>query len=287
MQTSSTTSDYRVRTMTAAEVEIAVKWAALEGWNPGLHDAATYHTADPHGFLIGTLGDEPVATLSAIRYGRSFGFLGFYIVKPAYRGQGYGIRIWDAGMQYLEGRNIGLDGVVEQQDSYRKSGFDLAYRNIRFAGPGGGEAPGKPAIVDLRTVPFAEVQAYDLPFFPVERAGFLEAWIRQPESHALGVYQQGGLAGYGVIRRCRSGHKVAPLVADSPELAETLFLALRARALPAEPVFLDVPEVNQAAVEMAERYRMKPELETARMYTGQAPALPLDRIFGVTSFEIG
>jgi hypothetical protein len=27
--------------------------------------------------------------------------------------------------------------------------------------------------------------------------------------------------------------------------------------------------------------------ETARMYTGQAPALPLDRIFGVTSFELG
>ncbi len=27
--------------------------------------------------------------------------------------------------------------------------------------------------------------------------------------------------------------------------------------------------------------------ETARMYTGPAPALPLRRIFGVTTFELG
>jgi hypothetical protein len=27
--------------------------------------------------------------------------------------------------------------------------------------------------------------------------------------------------------------------------------------------------------------------ETARMYTGEAPRLPLDGIFGVTTFELG
>jgi len=32
---------------------------------------------------------------------------------------------------------------------------------------------------------------------------------------------------------------------------------------------------------------MKPVFETARMYTGCAPALPLARAFGVTSFELG
>ncbi len=109
-------------------------WAAAEGWNPGLHDAGCFHAADRDGFLVGLLGTVPVATVSVVRYGATFGFLGLYIVQPAYRGLGYGMRIWTAGLAYLAGRNIGLDGVVAQQDNYRKSGFTFAYRNIRYRG---------------------------------------------------------------------------------------------------------------------------------------------------------
>ena len=126
--------NYTIRIATRREVDIALDWAAEEGWNPGLHDADCYYSADPNGFLIGFLGDEPIATISAIKYGNSFGFIGFYIVKPAYRGKGYGIRIWNAALKHLEGRNIGLDGVVAQQEDYKRSGFQLAYRNLRYQG---------------------------------------------------------------------------------------------------------------------------------------------------------
>jgi hypothetical protein len=34
-------------------------------------------------------------------------------------------------------------------------------------------------------------------------------------------------------------------------------------------------------------YAMSPVFETARMYKGAAPKLPLERIFGITSFELG
>jgi hypothetical protein len=47
------------------------------------------------------------------------------------------------------------------------------------------------------------------------------------------------------------------------------------------------PQVNQAAVDLAERHQMKVVFETARMYRGQEPTLPLDRLFGVTTFELG
>ena len=74
---------YHIRVMTRPEVDLAVDWAAAEGWNPGLADAECFYAADPDGFLIGLLGDEPVATISAVKYGKSFGFIGLYIVKPA------------------------------------------------------------------------------------------------------------------------------------------------------------------------------------------------------------
>jgi GNAT superfamily N-acetyltransferase len=280
-------SDYTIRTMTRPEVDLALDWSAAEGWNPGLHDAGCFHAADPCAFLIGLAGDVPVAVISVARYGISFGFLGFYIVKPAYRGRGFGIRIWNAGMARLQGRCVGLDGVVAQQANYQRSGFRLAYRNIRFQGRGGGRVAPDPALLPLSTVAFEALHAYDRPFFPDDRSRFLKAWIDQPDATALGILDQGVLAGYGVLRPCLSGSKIGPLFADRVELAERLFVALKARATPGEPVFIDLPEVNPAALDLARRHGLTVGFETARMYTGECPLLPTDRVFGVTTFEFG
>jgi GNAT superfamily N-acetyltransferase len=279
--------NYTIKTMSRKEVDIAIEWAAREGWNPGLHDADCYFAADPQGFQIGLLGDEPIATISVIKYGATFGFLGFYIVKPEYRRKGYGIRIWNSGLKYLKGRNIGLDGVVAQQDNYKKSGFKLAYRNIRYQGIGGGRFPEKAEITALSTLPFETIASYDRPFFPDHRSHFIKSWIHQPGGHSLGIMQGGSLSGYGALRACRSGYKIGPLFADTQELAESLFLALKSKVKPTDAIFLDTPEVNPSAVALAERHNMKVSFETARMYTGEFPVMPFDRLFGVTSFEIG
>ena len=279
--------DYIIKTMSRKEIDIAIEWAAKEGWNPGLHDADCYYTADPNGFLIGFLDDEPIATISVIKYGMTFGFLGFYIVKPEYRGKGYGVQIWNAGLKYLKGRNIGLDGVVGQQANYKKSGFKLAYRNIRYEGVGGSNPPENAEIVKLYTLPFETIDSYDRPFFPANRSRFIKSWINQTGADALGIMKNGKLAGYGVIRQCRSGYKIGPLFAENPELAELLLWALKSKAKPSELFYLDTPEVNRAAVELAERNNMNVSFETARMYTGEKPDMPLNRLYGVTSFEIG
>lgn len=279
---------YEISTMLHTEVELAIEWAAREGWNPGIHDAECFYAADPNGFLIGLLNDEPIATISAVQYGNSFGFIGLYIVKPEYRGKGYGTQILQAAIQYLEGRNIGLDGVVAQQDNYRKFGFKLAYRNVRYEGQGGTVAPeSSDEFVSLSSLPFAEVDAYDRAFFPESRTNFLKSWINQADCKALGIMQNGHLAGYGVLRKCRFGYKIGPLFADTPELAESLFLKLCAGLGVSESFYLDVPEVNRAAIELAERHGMRVVFETARMYTGPEPDMSLNRLYGVTSFELG
>ncbi len=273
--------------MTRTEVDTAIEWAGAEGWNPGLEDATCFRAADPDGFLAGLLDDELVATISAVKYGDSFGFLGLYIVKPACRGCGYGIRLWDAGLAYLGQRTIGLDGVIAQQDNYRKSGFALAYRNIRYQGTGGASFATDRRVVPLASIPFDDIDAYDRSVFVADRATFLECWINQPQSTAVGFVRNGVLAGYGVMRPARSGAKIGPLFADDAEAADALFNSLVAR-VPRDATFcLDVPESNPAAVALAQRNRMTVVFETARMYAGPAPAVPLQRLFGVTTFELG
>src|SRR5215471_9005390 len=126
-----------VRRMKEADLAIALGWAAAEGWNAGLNDAHCFYAADQEGFLVGELDGAPIGCVSAVRYGLGFGFLGLYIVKAEHRGQGFGLRLWRAAMNRLGDRVVGLDGVVAQQENYRKSGFQLAFRNIRQRGEGG------------------------------------------------------------------------------------------------------------------------------------------------------
>lgn len=276
-----------IRTMQADELDIAIQWAAAEGWNPGLADKKSFFSADNKGYLLGLLDGKPIATISVVKYDESFGFLGFYIVKPDFRGQGYGIQIWKAGLEYLKGCNIGLDGVVDQQDNYKKSGFKLAYRNIRYQGVTGGDVPNNTNIINLSKLSIAAISNFDRQYFPAMRESFIENWVRQTNSHALGIVQGNDLMAYGVIRECKMGYKIGPLFADSFENAESLFLALKAQVKSNQPLFLDIPEPNLEAIKLVEKYNMTVSFETARMYTGTEPNLPINNIFGVTTFELG
>ena len=266
---------------------IAVNWAADEGWNPGLHDANCFYNSDTNSFFIGLINGEPVSCISAVAYDNEFGFMGFYIVKPEYRGKGYGIEIWNTAIDYLKTQNIGLDGVVEQQPNYKKSGFSLAYNNIRYEGTSFRTNDVFPEIVPASEVSFAELLHYDSELFPVTRPAFLKCWLDMPDSHSLAAIVDGKFSGYCVIRKCLKGYKVGPLFADSKDLAEKLFVSANNLIENNSAVYLDTPEINKDAVTLALKYRMSKVFETARMYTKQQPDIDISKVFGVTTFELG
>ena len=278
--------DLTIRVMTRQDLDRAIDWAAAEGWNPGLNDAACFQAADPAGFLMGCLGDEPVASISVVRYAGAFGFLGLYIVRPDRRGRGFGHRLWRAGMDSLGDRTVGLDGVVAQQENYRKSGFALAHRNVRFGGTPQVAAPRDEGLKRVNPEIVDAVLAYDRPFFPAPREAFLRCWLKPEARDAFAFVEDGIIKGYGVIRACRSGSKIGPLFADGEREADLLFRALASGAN-GDAVFLDLPEPNRAAVRLAARYGLSPAFETARMYRGREPDLPLSRTYGISTFELG
>lgn len=280
--------DLLIRPMTRGELDEMVALAAVEGWNPGLADAEIFWNTDPEGYLAAELAGEMIGGGSIVSYG-TFGFMGFFIVKPRFRGKGLGTTLWFARKERLLARleppgAIGMDGVFDMQPWYARGGFELACRDLRYQGVGR-PAPDGPT-VPLSEVPFEELLRYDTAHFPAPRQRFLEQWIAQPGGLALGVLTGERLSGYGVARACREGYKIGPLFADTPEIAGALFDRLAAVG-EGQPVYLDVPEINTAAVALAEARGMSVVFGCARMYHGPAPELPTDEIYGVTTFELG
>ena len=272
-----------VRRMNRDDINLAVDWAAQEGWNPGLNDADSFYVADPNGFFIAEVDGQPVGCISAVAYDETYGFMGFYIVRPELRDKGIGMALWNAAIEYMGERIIGGDGVLAMLDKYALCGFRIAHHNARYEGVGKASSA---RLVDLADVPFTELVAYDRQFFPAPRTSFLKSWVSSQGHQFQAVIAGGRLVGYGVVRSCRQGFKIAPLFADTPDIAEELYVALASFAKDA-PVFLDIPVCNQAAKQLVERHAMQMVFETARIYRGGAPTLPLDQIYGITSFELG
>jgi hypothetical protein len=278
---------FEIATASADDVLRIIGWAKDEGWNPANTDWVAFHAVDPGAFLVGRLDGEPMVSISVTRYGAGFGFLGCYIARPAVRGKGYGIQIWNAGMKRLAGRNVGLDGVPAQQANYKKSGYRLAWNNARHEGVLSATPPVPAGVdfVDARSIPFDRLAAYDRRFFPEPRDSFLAPWITAPERTALVALKDGEIAGFGVIRAAVTGARIGPLYAASAESAAALIGKLAA-AMPGQ-VAVDVPDFHEPAKQLAEQLGLKPAFETARMYTGPDPAFDRAGLFGVTSFELG
>jgi hypothetical protein len=278
---------FEISVGSADDVARMAKWAGDEGWNPGNTDIQAFFAMDPGAFQIGRLDGEPVACISVVKYGAGFGFLGFYIARPQIRGKGLGIKVWNAGMKRLSGRNVGLDGVVAQQDNYKKSGFRTAWNNVRYEGPpASAKLPAGVSLLDARIVAFDRLATYDRRFFPEARDCFLAPWIALPERSSLVAVRDGDVVGFGVIRACRAASRIGPLYAASPDIAAALVSALATKA-GATAVALDIPDSNGAATRMAVDLGLTPSFETARMYTGAVPAIDRDGLFAVTSLELG
>lgn len=265
------------------------EWAAEEQWNPGLGDTACFHPTDPDGFFLGRRDGVPVSAVSVVNYSDDFAFLGYYLVRPEARGTGLGMATWDAAVPHAGARTVGLDAVLEQEATYRRSGFVPVYRTGRYGGrpASGGTAP-SPSVVPVTEEHFDALAAYDEECFPAPRRAFLRRWLSAPGHRAhVFVGDDGNPAGYGVIRQARDGHRVGPLFADTPEAAEALFDALTAHLSKDDEVHVDIPESHEAAVALATSRGLALGFESVRMYKGTPPVLRSERVFGVTSLELG
>ncbi|MGV8833359.1 MAG: GNAT family N-acetyltransferase [Devosia sp.] len=259
-----------------AEVQRLLDWAGQEGWNPGLSDASAFYAADPKGFFGAFVDGIMVAGISAVAYDASFGFIGLFICHRDWRGQGHGKAVWDAAMNYLGERTIGLDGVPEQVANYAKTGFTPAYESMRMSG----NLRAKQNAAALPTARFEDIAALDAKGFPVSRQGFLQHWLTSPNQGVL-LREVDTVIAFAVVRPCRDGAKIGPLFARDVQAAETILASLSG------PLHIDVPALQADWLQILARQGFTPGFRTTRMYRGTPPASAPDIVLGVTSLELG
>jgi GNAT superfamily N-acetyltransferase len=273
-----------IRTLGLAELSSVMKWADGEGWNPGIHDSKAFFAADPAGFIGGYIDDQLIGSISAVRYQNDFAFIGLYIMLPEYRQQGISKPLVERALEMTDGIVTGIDGVVAMQPTYSRYGFRIAHRNIRFEGFLTSTKHDNDASIEINSPEL--LKELDKKIFGTARDKFLESWVTQEDSHTLMIDEGKGKRGFATIRKCQHGHKIGPLFAESSEIALQLLEGIQNRIEGKALISIDVPETNQQAMRIVRSLGMLPTFETARMYRGSWE-IPMDKIFGVTSLELG
>jgi hypothetical protein len=118
------------------------------------------------------------------------------------------------------------------------------------------------------------------------RPEFLKLWIEGAGRDSLvATGPDGSITGFAALRKTGLGHRIGPVFTADPQTARSLILELADRV--EGRVAIDLPLPNMQAVALLEGFGMKRSFETARIYRGPDPELPLGRIFGITSLELG
>ena len=272
------------RQMGVEDLQMVLGWAADEGWNPGLDDAAAFHAADPQGFFLLEVDGHPAAAISVVNHDAAHSFLGLYICRPMYRGQGLGLKLWTHALAHAGQRSVGLDGVPEQQANYARSGFTKAGRTVRYRGDLDPASTSEARVAGADRLP--QLVAADRAAAGHDRTSFAEAWFRPgPTRKTLVLPSADGLA-FATVRRCREGAKVGPFHAVTRSQAEVLLAACAGEA-GAGPLFIDVPDTAPDLAALVDARAFQPVFETARMYRGAPPVAAPPPFHGVATLELG
>ncbi|XP_077992868.1 holothin acyltransferase-like [Glandiceps talaboti] len=290
---SNVTSEVSIRQMKPDEATTVLPRAAQEGSSPTPYECQTITHCNPDGvFVAETKAAGIIGSISALKYSETLGHVGFYHVDPEYRGKGIGKELWNKAVQYLgENCNIGIDVPTSRTELLTKLGFQRAWTSCRYKGIGVALLP---EVIDthhvrpLARLPLAPLVEFDSQVFTAERRKLVQRWSNTPKpGGSYAAVKEGSILGYAVIQPSIEGHVIGPLYAANTALTQALLLTLFAQ-VPEQTIYVDAPVDNPSFIQLLSvDLRMEAMFESVRMYSKGDPGVVLDKMFALSSLEMG
>lgn len=275
----------KIKVMTVRDIPFAKSLTDYEQWGYRAADFKRLLFFEPRGCFTAWLADERIGIVSSTTYGR-FGFIGTLIVRQEWKGSGFGVRLMERAIAFLQGRGvrtIELDGVFPVVPMYRKLGFKDKYLSLRFRR--------KPGAVVFRpsagrdTALIRMIPGFDRRLTGIERGRMIRQYLREfPDKiYATG---DGKLQAYAVLRPRESGvSMIGPFVATDPGTAEAVLRRIVIDHA-ADRLVLGIPAVNPSAADLVQKYGFLNQEPSLRMFLGERMDYE-NNIYGILSPEKG
>jgi predicted N-acetyltransferase YhbS len=218
---------------------------------------------------------EIVGTVTTTTYGQTLAWIGMMLVHPEHQRRGIGTRLMRQALDYLRDRGVAcvkLDATPAGRPLYEKLGFVPESTLTRCQRPSSAKMQSPESAVaatgarELSDADWESVDAIDHAVFGVSRACLLRSLAH--DSGAVLVWaSQGRVVGWGMVRPGANADYLGPLVCSSEEGSLSLVTALLVKA-GSHSVIWDIPDGNEAAKAMAQRFGFAPLRPLTRMRLG-------------------
>lgn len=267
------------RNMEWTDIPSGLSLCRSAGWNQLSRDWEIFLMLDPQGNRVCVQDDgNVIGTVTTIRYGHHFAWIGMVLVDPAHQRKGIGLRLLEQAGQLLKNENcVKLDATPAGRQVYTNLDFEDEYELSRmFASPFHMQhVISSPAATALTAESLESVRSFDLEIFGADRMALLSWMLDGAPELAFKVGERDHLKGF-----CfgRSGYRYAhigPVVANNVEVAKDLVSAAL-KHCGNKPVILDVSHHNDSWRGWLESVGFSALRPFIRMYRGDnlCPGIP-------------
>jgi GNAT superfamily N-acetyltransferase len=279
--------------MTPADVAAADELRRLAGWNQKPRDWQRLLELEPHGCFVAQRNQAVVGTVTTTVYGKALAWVGMMLVHPEHRRIGVATQLMKRALEYLKQGQVScvkLDATPAGQPVYEKLGFISEWRLRRWqrmancAGSAPDRGVARTRALEERDWPF--VLEMDAAAFGAHRAELLHRLAQ--ESRRILVWPASGkVLGFGFLRPGADSDYLGPVVCVTADASAGLLHDLLSEP-PGSAVTWDIPEHNDAAKALAQKFGFKPVRSLTRMRLGPpVDALQPYALFGIADPAVG
>ena len=261
--------------MMKADIPGGMRLKDLAGWNQTSADWARFLESAQEGCFALELDGAIRGTAATINYQGRFAWVGMVLVDPDYRGRGIGTKLLERCIEYLDAIRIPcikLDATPLGKPIYEKLGFATEYEIERWTlkrvcnDPARGEPLSSN---ELMPAPLLEhILKADREVFGADRIALLRSVHHDAPLFTDGVWNSGGVEGYGFGRIGSFADHLGPWIAKDGETARRMLEGFLERST-RETVVTDCMKANPFLKNLLESFGFEYSRPLTRMFRGR------------------
>ena len=272
-----------IRLLFESDIPAAMRLKEAAGWNQTEADWRRLLSLEPDGCFAAVRDGRLVGTTTTTIYDE-LAWIGMVLVDPQHRRQGIAAQLMNVALAYLSGkvRTIKLDATALGQPVYEKFGFEVESEIERWTGNAQGREGGGRAVMDQ-----GAVRDLDRLAFGADRSKLIEKLIDDSAVPPVLVKAAAGaLSGYALARSGTRKTYIGPVVANDPDVIETLLDRMLSQ-LDGQDVYIDVNKECIADTSLLSDRGFVKERDLIRMVKGGPSHKTSPRVVAIAGPEVG